>query len=154
MNEVNPRVTMIMGAGAVLDMNFPCSLLRPSTWNITQEVIKPYANVFDKKKEITVVGDIYKRLMEVFPVNQNIWWENDLRPNIHFEILFHVMEQLMAYESVWKGINKNPDIFPHFAPFTSQNFDFHSDEIEANDVEVHNAVMRSNAMVIVGLFVW
>ena len=110
--------------------------------------------MFDKKKEITVVGDIYKRLMEVFPVNSHIWWEKDPMPNIHFEILFHVMEQLMAYESVWKGINKSPDIFPHFAPFTSQNFDFHSDEIEANDVEVHNAVMRSNAMVIVGLFVW
>ena len=31
MNEVNTRVTMLMGTGAVLDMNFPCSLLRPST---------------------------------------------------------------------------------------------------------------------------
>lgn len=129
MNEVNPRATMIMGAGAVLDMNFPCDVLKPSTWNITQEVIKPYDNIFDKDKKITVVEDIYKRLMEVFPVNQNIWWENDLRPNIHFEMLFHVMEQLMVYESVWDGTNKNPDIYPHFAPFTAQNFVFHSDEL-------------------------
>ena len=52
MNEVNPRVTMIMGAGAVLDMNFPCSLLRPSTWNITQEVIKPYDDLINKGKRI------------------------------------------------------------------------------------------------------
>ena len=106
MNEVNPRVTMIMGAGAVLDMNFPTGVLRPSTWNITQEVIKPYNNIFDKDKKITVVEDIYKRLMEVFPVNNNILWEKDLKPSIHFEMLFHVMEQLMAYQSVWHG--KNP----------------------------------------------
>ena len=129
MNEVNPRVTMIMGAGAVLDMNFPTGVIRPSTWNITQEVIKPYDDLINEGNRITVVEEIYNRLMEVFPVNSYIWWENDLRPNIHFEILFHVMEQLMAYEGVWKGANKNPDIFPHFAPFTSQNFDFHSDEL-------------------------
>lgn len=129
MNEVNPRVTMIMGAGAVLDMNFPIGVLRPSTWNITQEVIKPYDDLINEGNKITVVEEIYNRLMKVFPVNSYIWWENDLRPNIHFEILFHVMEQLMAYEGVWKGSNKNPDIFPHFAPFTAQNFDFHSDEL-------------------------
>lgn len=41
MNKVNPRATMIMGAGAVLDMNFPADILWPSTPNITQEVIKP-----------------------------------------------------------------------------------------------------------------
>lgn len=69
MNDLNSRATMIMGAGAVMDMNFPCGVLRPSTWNITQEVIKPYDNVFDKNKEITVVGEIYYRLMKVFPVN-------------------------------------------------------------------------------------
>lgn len=129
MNEVNPRVTMIMGAGAVLDMNFPTGVLRPSTWNITQEVIKPYNDLINEGNRITVVEEIYNRLMKVFPVSSYIWWENDLRPNIHFEILFHVMEQLMAYESVWKGANKNPDIFPYFAPFTARYFDFCSDEL-------------------------
>lgn len=129
MNEVNPRVTMIMGAGAVLDMNFPTGVLRPSTWNITQEVIKPYNNIFDKDKKITVVEDIYKRLMEVFPVNNNILWEKDLKPSIHFEMLFHVMEQLMAYQSVWHGKNLNPNTYPHFAPFTAQNFEFDPDEL-------------------------
>lgn len=129
MNENNPRVTMIMGAGAVLDMNFPTGVLRPSTWNITQEVIKPYDDLIYEGNKITVVEEIYNRLMKVFPVNQNIWWEKDLKPNIHFEILFHVMEQLMAYEGVWDETNHNPDIFPHFAPFTSRNFDFNSDEL-------------------------
>lgn len=129
MNKVNPRVTMIMGAGAVLDMNFPADILWPSTSNITQEVIKPYTNVFDENKEITIVGEIYKRLLDVFPVSTYIWWEKDPKPNIHFEMLFHVMEQLLAYESVWKGKNKNPNIYPHFAPFTTQNFNFQPEEL-------------------------
>ena len=129
MNEVNPRVTMIMGAGAVLDMNFTTDVLRPSTWNITQEVIKPYDDLINEGNKITVVEEIYNRLMKVFPVNSYIWWEKDLKPNIHFEILFHVMEQMMAYEDVWDETNHNPDIFPHFAPFTARNFIFHSDEL-------------------------
>lgn len=118
-----------MGAGAVLDMNFPANILWPSTRNITQEVIKPYDNVFDENKKITIVNEIYNRLLDVFPVSNYIWWEKDSKPNIHFEILFHVMEQLLAYESVWEGKNKNPDIYPHFAPFTTQNFDFQPEEL-------------------------
>ena len=115
---------MIMGAGAVLDMNFPADILWPSTPNITQEVIKPYVNVFDENKEIAIVGEIYKRLMDAFPVSWYYWWEIEPKPNIHFEMLFHVMEQLLAYESVWKGTNKNPNIYPYFAPFTTQNFGY------------------------------
>ena len=32
---------MVMGAGAVLDMNFPSTIIKPTTWNITEEVRKP-----------------------------------------------------------------------------------------------------------------
>lgn len=120
---------MIMGAGAVLDMNFPSNVIKPTTWNITQEVIRPYTNVLGEKKESTVVCEIYKRLMKMFPVNNDIWWVKNISPNIHFEILFHIMEQLVAYESVWDNTNKNPDIYPYFAPFTAKNFEFHSDEL-------------------------
>ena len=51
MNDLNPRVTMIMGAGAVMDMNFPCGVLRPSTWNITRELINPYDDLLTKEIE-------------------------------------------------------------------------------------------------------
>lgn len=124
MNEENPRVTMIMGAGAVLDMDFPCGITKPSTWNITNAVKDSYEDVFDKSRLITVVDDIYQHLIKIFPSNTNICWEANPVPNIHFEILFHVMEQLLAYEGVWSGNNHNPDRYPHFGPFTSQNFSF------------------------------
>ena len=120
---------MIMGAGSVLDINFPCGVLKPSTWNITTKVREPYSNIWDDEKPITIVEDIYQILIRNFPVNKNLWWEKDQQPNIHFEILFHVMEQLLAYESVWSGNNYNPDIFPHFAPFTAQGFKFEREDL-------------------------
>ena len=52
MNEVNPRVTMIMGADVVLDIDFPTGVLRPSTWNITHELIKPYDDLINKGNRI------------------------------------------------------------------------------------------------------
>lgn len=120
---------MIMGAGAVLDMDFPCEVLKPSTWNITKEVKKPYEDVFDKSRQITIVEDIYQLLMKEFPVDKNIWWESKQEPNIHFEILFHVMEQLLAYQGVWVHNNNNPYRYPHFAPFTSPNFEFDAKDL-------------------------
>lgn len=115
---------MIMGAGAVLDMDFPCGILKPTTWNITKAVRNAYDDVFDRSRQITLVENIYQHLLKSFPSDKNIWWEANPVPNIHFEILFHVMEQLLAYEGVWSGNNHNPDCFPHFGPFTSKNFDF------------------------------
>lgn len=129
MSETNLRVTMIMGAGAVLDMNFPDSIITPTTWNITQEVLKPYDDIFDKNRKITIIKDIYDVLCQKFPVNSNIWWEDELHPNINFEILFHVIEQLISYESVWSGNNYNPYTYPYFAPFTSRNFEFNSTDL-------------------------
>ena len=124
MNINNPRVTMIMGAGAVLDMNFPSNIIKPTTWNITEKVRKPYDDIFCANREITIVEDIYQILVRSFPADHNIWWATNYIPNIHFEILFHVMEQLIAYQSVWASNNHNPYTFPHFAPFTAMNFSF------------------------------
>lgn len=139
MNEANPRVTMIMGAGAVLDMSFPSTIIKPTTWNITQEVKKPYDNFADSTKTIQIVEEIYQHLMKTFPTDRNQWWVSNPEPNIHFEILFHVMEQLIAYESVWNGRNHNPYTYPHFAPFTGQAFPF---DMEALSQVMWRFIMR------------
>lgn len=143
MSETNQRVTMIMGAGAVLDMNFPADKITPTTWKITEEVaLKPYRDIFDDSREITVVNDIYEVLIQQFPVDKNIWWEDGLSPNINFEIVFHVIEQLLSYESVWSGNNKNPCMYPYFAPFTKQNFEFNRKDLSAVRSEFILRVMR------------
>ena len=69
MEKTNSRVTMIMGAGAVLDMSFPCGIIKPTTSNITNEVRKPYKDIFNDKREITIVDDIYQHLMKTFPAD-------------------------------------------------------------------------------------
>lgn len=142
MHETNHRVTMIMGAGAVLDMNFPGNIVTPTTKKITEEVLKPYRDIFNDSREITVVNDIYDELIKKFPVDPNIWWEDDLKPNVNFEILFHVIEQLLSYESVWSGNNKNPYIYPYFAPFTKQNFVFDRNDLSAVRSEYVLRIMR------------
>lgn len=142
MNETNQRVTMIMGAGAVLDMNFPGHIVTPTTKKITEEVLKPYRDIFNDSREITVVKDIYNVLINKFPVDHNIRCEDDLKSNVNFEILFHVIEQLLSYERVWSGNNKNPYKYPYFAPFTKQNFEFDRNDLSAVRSEFILRVMR------------
>lgn len=125
------RATMIMGAGAPLDLTLPKDVLWPSTTKITTKVRKPYDMVLKQGTQTDLVERIYQHLMKVFPVNQNIWWESNPQPNIHFEILFYVLEQLRAYDWVWAGQCKNPYMYPYFAPFTRCDFCFSREELNA-----------------------
>lgn len=142
MRETNHRVTMIMGAGAVLDMNFPDDIITPTTRKITEVVLNSYRDFSNSSRKITVVNDIDDVLINRFPVDQNIWWIDNLRPDINFEMLFHVIEQFLPYESVWSGNNKNPYMYPYFAPFTKQNFKFDRNDLSAVLSEFILRVMR------------
>lgn len=68
-------------------MNFslPKDVLYPSTDNITKEVMKPYRNVFDKRKLITIVQEMYDHLMATLPPELNPW-STQSKPYVHFEI--------------------------------------------------------------------
>jgi hypothetical protein len=125
------EVTMIMGAGAPLDLTLPNGVTWPSTTNITEEVRKPYDMVLNPGTTTDLVERIYKQLMATFPVNHNLWWISNPQPYIHFEILFHVMEQMRAYGFAWDGNCKNPYMYPYFAPFTKGDFGFSQEELSA-----------------------
>ena len=131
-----------MGAGAVLDMNFPDDIITPTTRKITEVVLNSYRDFSNSSRKITVVNDIDDVLINRFPVDQNIWWIDNLRPDINFEMLFHVIEQFLPYESVWSGNNKNPYMYPYFAPFTKQNFKFDRNDLSAVLSEFILRVMR------------
>lgn len=118
-NMSDKRITFIVGAGAPLDLKLPNTIVWPSTHNITQEVIKPYANYFDPSNPITIVQQIYDILINKFPAgNQNPWADAPKGPNINFEQLFHVLEMLDSYSPAWRGDCKAPHLYPVFAPFT------------------------------------
>ncbi len=109
---MSDRTTFIIGAGAPLDLKLPKGVLKPSTYNITQEVIKPYENPSDKTKFIHIVNDVYYRLMDTYPHSESS------KPDVTFEHIFHVLEMLRSYGTVWKNKCKDPKMFPPFASFT------------------------------------
>lgn len=111
------RTTIIIGAGAPLNFTLPEGSICPSTDSITEAVMKPYRNVFDEHKPITIVREMYDHLMATLPPDFNPW-SADEKPYVHFEMLFHVIEMYYAYYNSWSGKCHNPDIFPIFGSFT------------------------------------
>ena len=94
------RITVLVGAGAILDFDLPEGVQKPSTKHITEEVVK-------RHEIIAMARDVLK---EKFPSEP------------HFEMLFHVLEMWCAYGYIWNNpdkLPKNPNVFPVFAPFVS-----------------------------------
>ena len=117
--NTNKRITTIIGAGAPMDFSYSKEMVKPSTANITNKIIEKY-DVFDivNHKSITsyLAKRIYQRLNKLYPIKDN-WKEEKKERNINFEMVFHVLESLYAYNPVWRGGCNNPDTYPLFAPF-------------------------------------
>lgn len=121
---IQDRTTFIIGAGSTLDLDLPQGIVRHSITNITNEVCKPYINIFNDMKPTDLVQEIYNRLMEVYPAVKKKIADETSKPNINFEHIFHVLEMLYSYNWIWNGQCNNPRMFPVFAPFTNPNISF------------------------------
>lgn len=108
------RINFLIGAGAPLDLELPKRCLKPTTANITQEVIKPYKYPLGGK--IDVVKQIYNRLAKNLPADNSNWTQKPKPVDVNFEHLFHVLETFYAYGPAWAGQCSNPLIFPILAP--------------------------------------
>lgn len=124
------RISMIIGAGVPLNFDLPDNINKPSTDNITKEVIKPY-KIYSSTgayKQTDIIQDIYNRLTNNYPPTQrqSMDWKATEEPktNIHFEILFHVLEIYLAYKPAWDGKCHNGDIFPYFALFSKDTANY------------------------------
>ena len=118
----NNRTTCLIGAGTPLDLVLPQDVIKPTTTNITSRVCEPYENYLNPDNPITVVDDIYNRLVCTYPPDRsNPCISKIPTPYIHFEHLFHVLEMLYSYGWVWSGNCKSPNLYPAFAPFTRSN---------------------------------
>lgn len=113
------RTTILVGAGAPMDFSLPEPLVKPSTWNITEEVKRPYVFPLSRRK-VNTVQKIYDCLSENFPAGRINDWKSFKKPEprINFEQLFHVLEMYQSFDKPWRGECHNPDIYPEFAPFT------------------------------------
>lgn len=115
------RITTIVGAGAVLDFELPKESVRPSTEKITDAIreIRIKKRLIDK--DFVEIEDIYQILKNNYPCYPN------------FEIIFHVIEKLVAYGWVWQHPNMRPkasSMFPAFAPFTAPKFLYDKDNLK------------------------
>lgn len=128
------RTTIIVGAGALLDLDFSEGVITPSTANITKEVCKPYKDCLSFHNEnvgISIVGDVFQRLNEQYPNprygEQRCDDDSDdassQQSHINFEQVFHVLEMLDSYNRAWNGQCKASRLYPVFAPFTKPDFD-------------------------------
>lgn len=126
---------MILGAGVPLNFNLPDSIIKPSTDNITKEVIRPYHvySLEEADKTSNVINDIYTKLTQNYPLSQQqgLDWRTTKPyvPNIHFEILFHVLEMYIAYKPAWDGNCHNGDIYPYFALFSKDSVNYPYNEL-------------------------
>lgn len=114
------RITTIVGAGAVLDLDLPENAIRPSTENITDAIRGVKKQNILTHKDIVEVEEIYQLLKKEYPTYPN------------FELIFHVLEMFMAYGWVWQhptSMPKATSMFPVFAPFTAPKWLFDRDNV-------------------------
>ena len=72
------RITTIVGAGAVLDLDLPQGAMWPSTGNITDAIRGIKKKNVLSGKDIVEIEEIYQILLREYPTFP------------HFEIIFHV----------------------------------------------------------------
>ena len=115
------RITTIVGAGAVLDLDLPQGAMWPSTGNITDAIRGIKKKNVLSGKDLVEIEEIYQILLREYPTFP------------HFEIIFHVLEMLVAYSWVWQYPTKMPKttkLFPVFASFTAPKWLYDEDNVK------------------------
>ena len=115
------RITTIVGAGAVLDLDLPQGTTWPSTENITNAIRGIREKNILTGRDIVEIEEIYQILEKDYPSYPN------------FEVIFHVLEMFVAYGWVWQHPTRLPKttrIFPAFAPFTAPKWLFDEDNVK------------------------
>ena len=93
---MNNAVTIIVGAGAVLD--FDHKGIFPSVKNITDEVLKLSIQKVDGG-ERPLLREIYEHVVK--NLNRVLETNHIKPPQLNFENLLHVIEMCIAYSGSW-----------------------------------------------------
>lgn len=96
-NTTRDAVTIIVGAGAVLD--FEHKGIFPSVMNITDEVLKLNVQKVDGG-ESPLLRDLYNHVVN--KLNKVSEINRIKQPQINFENLLHVIEMCIAYSACWR----------------------------------------------------
>ena len=102
-------VTIIVGAGAVLDFNH--NGISPSVKNITEEVLKLTIQKVDGG-ERPLLRELYDHVVR--KLNRVLMTNHIMPPQINFENLLHVIEMCIAYSGCWSKEYISWLAFPEF----------------------------------------
>lgn len=108
---MNDAVTIIVGAGAVLD--FEHKGIFPSVKNITDEVLKLSIQKVDGS-EWLLINELHKQIYGCLKQVGNPETSKCLHPQINFEDLLHVLEMCLTYSSCWHDEYLQWSSFPLF----------------------------------------
>lgn len=137
------RITTILGAGAVLDFDFG-DLLIPSTRNITDAILDIEVQNIDGLMS-KLIKAVYDRLQERGFERQNpaiAPYAKEVVNKINFEHLFHVLEELMSYNNIWKNEWISPSIYPPLAAFCNGDFERDTIEYELSLFKAENKILQ------------
>ena len=102
-------VTIIVGAGAVLDFNH--NGISPSVKNITEEVLKLTIQKVDGG-ERPLLRELYDHVVR--KLNRVLMTNHIMPPQINFENLLHVIEMCIAFSGCWSKEYISWLAFPEF----------------------------------------
>lgn len=128
------RTSVLLGAGAALEL-YNNKNIFPSVGYITKEIVKnkPQKYIFNNSnhrcENIDLIERIFLRLCRNHnPVLNPFYSGKSCYTNIHFEILFHILEELTSFDRIWKKI-PNKDKVVQFAHLVEPNFCYDNNEI-------------------------
>lgn len=129
----NFRITALLGAGINLGLNLP---FKPSTYNLTKEIVKAEYPIFDitnnTHRNSDLVATIYQIICENY--SEEALDPKDSYNKVHFEILFHVLENLFSHSYVKEMKSKGkmlPDVYvPPFTYFEDLTVNYSISEIQ------------------------
>ena len=117
LNFMGNGITIIVGAGAVLDFNHKG--VYPSVDNITDEVLKLSIQKVDGG-ERPLLRELYDHVVR--KLNRVLEAKRIMPPKLNFENLFHVIEMCIAYSSFRGKEYISMHAFALFTSFTTITF--------------------------------
>lgn len=114
---MSDRTTVILGAGAILDLKFGDGLMKPTTANITEAVMDIEAEDAhgNSYKIIKILTDAVEDKLHKL--------QHGKEYKLNFEDIFHILESCLTNSSAWHG-DLDPSIYPLMAALCKPETDY------------------------------
>lgn len=115
---MSDRTTVILGAGAILDLKFGDGLMKPTTANITEAVMDIEAEDADGNsyKIIKILTDAVEEKLHKL--------QHGKEYKLNFEDIFHILESCLTNSFAWHSDILDPSIYPLMAALCDPATDY------------------------------